>query len=98
MTVDEFKREFENELYTQFNISKQLSPIDTGKLRNQGIQILKKPNGYKIYIDLSITPYAQFLDSKPKVQREHPGGFWNEICMDIIKKIFAKYGSDITGL
>ena len=91
MTEEEFIKEFENELYTRFNISKQLSPYKTGNLRNNAIQILKRPNGYKIYVDLSIAPYAQYLDSKRKVQREHPGGWWNEICMDIVDSIMKKY-------
>ena len=92
MTAEEFIEEFENELYTQFNISRTLSPYKTGNLRNNGIQIVKKPGGYKIYVDLDVAPYAQWLDQYPKVQREHAGGWWNEICMDIINKIMKKYG------
>lgn len=91
MTVDEFIKEFETELYTRFNISKQLSPYKTGNLRNNAIQILKTPTGYKIYVDLDVAPYAQWLDQFPKVQREHPGGWWREICMDIIDSIMKKY-------
>lgn len=92
MTLEEFLIEFEDALYTEFNISKHLSPIKTGNLRYNGIQILKKPNGYKIYVDLDKAPYAQWLDQYPKVQREHPDGWWEEICNDIINKIMKKYG------
>lgn len=91
MTEDEFIAEFEKELYTQFNISKTLSPYKTGNLRENAIKILKTPTGYKIYVDMDIAPYAQWLDQYPKTQREHPIGWWNEICKDIIEKIMKKY-------
>lgn len=92
MTEEEFLTEFEDMLYTEFNISKTLSPYKTGNLRNNAIQIIKVPTGYKIYVDLDTAPYAQWLDGKPKIIREHPEGWWNEICMDIINKIMKKYG------
>lgn len=92
MTEEEFLEEFEKELYDQFNISRTLSPYKTGNLRNNAIRIIKKPGGYKIYVDFEKAPYGEWLDTKPKVQREHPMGWWKEICIDIIEKIMKKYG------
>lgn len=94
MTVEEFEKEFEEELYKIFGESKQLSPYKTGNLRNNGIQIMKTPSGFKVWVDLDKAPYARWLDDKPKVQREHPSGWFNEIAMDIINKIMDKYKQD----
>ena len=94
MTVDEFKEEFEKELYKIFGQSKLLSPYKTGNLRNNGLQILETPNGWRVTVDLDKAPYAQWLDDKPKVQREHPDGWFNEIALDIINRIMKKYKQD----
>lgn len=94
MTYDEFLDEFENELYKIFGQSKLLSPYKTGNLRNNAIKIVKSGfdnDEYKIYVDLSKAPYAKWLDDKPKIQREHPEGWFNEIALSIINKIMDKY-------
>ena len=92
MTVEEFKQDFESELYKIFNISRDLSPYKTGNLRYNGIQIMKTPTGYRVWVDLEKAPYAQWLDTKPKIIREHPEGWFNEIALGIIDKIMKKYG------
>ena len=94
MTEAEFLEEFEAELYTTFGIEREKSPYKTGNLRYNGIQIMKTPRGYRIWVDLSIAPYSQFLDTKPKIQREHPEGWFNEIAMGIINKIMKKYNKN----
>ena len=100
MTYDEFIDEFETELYKVFGQSKQLSPYKTGNLRNNAIKIVKTSGfdsefGFKIYVDLSKAPYAQWLDDKPKVQREHPEGWFNEIALTIVQKLMKKYSKGI---
>ena len=92
MTVEEFKVEFENELYNIFKEEREKSPIKTGNLRYNGIQIIKTPTGFRVWVDLEKAPYAQWLDDYPKVQMEHPGGWFNEIALGIINKIIEKYG------
>ena len=91
MTAEQFKEEFETELYKFFGQSKKLSPYKTGNLRNNAIQIIKIPKGFRVYVDLSVAPSAQWLDNYPKVQNEHPEGWFDEIATDIIKKIMEKY-------
>ena len=96
MTYDEFLAEFETELYKAFGKSKLLSPYKTGNLRNNGINIIKMgPESYKITVDLNKAPYAQWLDDKPKVQREHPEGWFNEIALSIVQKLMRKYSKGI---
>ena len=94
MTIDEFKEEFEAELYNIFGEEREKSPYKTGNLRYNGIQVIKTPKGYRVWVDLSIAPYAQWLDSKPKIKREHPEGWFNEIALGIINKIISKYETD----
>lgn len=91
MTYDEFVADFEVELYKIFGQSKLLSPYKTGNLRNNALQIVKTQTGFKVTVDLDKAPYAQWLDDKPKVQREHPDGWFDEIALDIVNRIMKKY-------
>lgn len=91
MTEEEFRLDFENKIHSIFNVSRELSPIKTGNLRYNAMQIMKTPTGYKIWVDLSKAEYAEYLDTKPKVQREHPQGWFNEIALDMIERIKKEY-------
>ena len=91
MTVEEFKESFEHQVFLALKDARKLSPYKTGNLRNNGIQIqVISENEYKITVDLTVAPYAQWLDGFPKVQREHPQGWFNEIALDIIGNIYVK--------
>lgn len=92
MTYEEFEADFENYINETFGIEKLKSPYKTGNLRNNGYKLVKTDSGYKIYIDETAAPYAQYLDSKPKIKREYPGGWWDEPMEDLINKIIERYG------
>lgn len=91
MNIDEFKREFESALYTALNVHKQRSPYKTGNLRENAIKILKSPNGYKIWVDTTIAPYALELDSKASIKERYPEGWFDHICYKIVDELMKKY-------
>lgn len=96
MTVEEFKESFEHQVFVALKQARKLSPYKTGNLRNNGIQIqVLSEDKYKIIVDLSVAPYAQWLDDFAKVQREHPQGWFKEIALDIIGNIISKYKQGI---
>ena len=91
MTVEEFLADFEDALYTSLNVNKQRSPYKTGNLRNNAIKIMKTANGYKIWCDLSVAPYAQYLDDKPSIKQRYPESWWDHICIHITTELMKKY-------
>lgn len=92
MTLEEFKVSFEHQVFVALKQARKLSPYKTGNLRNNGIVIeVLSENQYRISVDLSVAPYAQWLDDFPKVQREHAQGWFKEIALSIIGNILKKY-------
>jgi len=94
MTYEEFKEDFEDYINETFETEKLKSPYKTGNLRNKAYKIIKSNNGYKIYIDMNIAPYAKHLDSTEKIKREYPNGWFNEPMLDLINKIKQRYGGE----
>ena len=95
MSENEFLEDLEMYLNALFSNHRHWLPRKTGKLQNSAYKLEKTSNGYKIYIDESISPYAQYLDDKPKIKREYTNGWFNEPIQDIINKITEHYNGSI---
>lgn len=91
MTIDGFLKDFEKTLYQSFNTNKLRSPYDTGKLRYQAFKIAKKPNGWKIYVDLTVSEYAQYLDGFDSIKARYPEGWFDHIAYKIVQDLMKKY-------
>ena len=94
MTVEQFKKDFETSLYKSLEINRLRSPYDTGNLRYSGIKFLKTPNGFKIYVDENVAPYAIYLDGFESINARYPEGWWSHICLKIINDMIKKYDKE----
>ena len=88
MTEAEFLLDFEQFLRTQFELYRKTLPYDTGNLSLNAYNLEKTATGYKIYIDLNIAPYAEYLDNKGV----HQNFFENLIVNKLLQDIQNRYG------
>ena len=94
MTEKEFLADFDQFIHTQFEIYRKTLPYLTGNLSLNAYKLERTPNGYKIYIDLSIAPYAEYINQPGRV---HEGFFEKLVVNQLMKDIQTKYGNYITG-
>ncbi len=57
-------------------------PFKTGRLAYQSFKLVKTDTGWKLYINLNISPYAVYLDDKPKTH-----GWWEIACNDFMRRL-----------
>ena len=94
MTTDEFIDAFEEYLTALTHAHAMKSPYKTGNLRYNAIKVEKTENGFRVYVDLDKAEYAKWLDDKPKIQMEHPEGWWREIATAIIEDLINQFDGE----
>lgn len=92
MTTDELMQRIEQTLRTNYAIVQKRLPYKTGNLAYNAFQIIKiDDEHYDIKIDLSVAPYAEYID--------RPGyrtfGYWDRAIGDMIKQITADLGGTL---
>jgi len=75
MTQEYLRKKIEFAIHKQFSLMRVELPIKTGRLRYRAFKLEKTEYGWRLYVDLKISPYAVFLDDKPKT-----AGWWRNAC------------------
>lgn len=92
MTEEEFLWDFDQFIHTQFELYRKTLPYLTGNLSLNAYKLEKGPKGYKVYIDLSIAPYAEYINQTGKV---HEGFFEKLVVNRLMNDIKKKYNKFI---
>ena len=82
MTRDYIIKRIEIAIIKNFKIMQLELPVKTGRLRMRSFKLERTAQGWKLYIDLQIAPYAIYLDSKRKT-----AGWWTIATLNFMRRL-----------
>ncbi len=82
MTREYLQKRIEFAIYKEFSLMRVELPIRTGRLQYRAFKLEETADGWRLYIDLSISPYAVYLDDKGKT-----AGWWRMACDRLIQRL-----------
>lgn len=82
MTREYLRKRIEFAIYKEFALMRVELPIKTGRLQYRAFKLENTDYGWRLYVDLGISPYAKYLDDKKKT-----AGWWNNACQRFIKRL-----------
>jgi len=82
MTREYLIKRIEFAIYKEFTLMRNELPYKTGRLAYRAFNLRKTEYGWDLFVDLTISPYAIYLDSKPKTQ-----GWWRDACKRFMQRL-----------
>ena len=82
MTREYLQRRIEFAIYKQFSLMRVELPIKTGRLQYRAFKLVHTSQGWNLAVDLSVSPYAVYLDDKGKT-----AGWWRMACDRLIQRL-----------
>ncbi len=82
MTREYLHKRIEFAIRKEFSLMRVELPIKTGRLQYRAFKLEETESGWRLYVDLNISPYAVYLDDKPKT-----AGWWRNACDRFIQRL-----------
>ena len=82
MTRENLRRKIEFAIRKEFSLMRVELPIKTGRLQYRAFKLEETAYGWRLYVDLNISPYAVYLDDKPKT-----AGWWRNACDRFMQRL-----------
>ena len=82
MTREYLRKRIEFAIYKNFTLMRVELPIKTGRLQYRAFKLVHTSQGWSLAVDLSVSPYAVYLDDKAKTS-----GWWRMACERFIQRL-----------